>query len=257
MVKKYIFVAALVMAFGGAAICGSGKKSAAPASDTEYLWLATAAANDANLTIDDFPAAWESEPQDPDDEEDEDDEDFPEWLSEECREFFESFDDSASDAANADNPTAESDDFSDPDTRESVSTEVEVYRTVEFASEGEDRADEVFDTCGDELGRAIEEQVNEDAAAEGGEFKIENLEMLDFAKRDLGDFARDWGFSLTYDFGGLKVDATLKFTFIRVGRMSGTFFHFQLDDETDAALIDSMREVFADRLGKVNDTLPE
>jgi hypothetical protein len=250
---RFGFVALFTLAFGAAAICGG--KTAEPVSDEEFLWLATAAAQDANLTIDDVPAAWESEPPDPDDEDDDDDE-IPEGLSPECVELFESIDNSEAVAASETNPSAESDDFSDPDTRESVSTSVEVFRTVALATEAEDLIDDAFEMCNDEIGSVIEEEVNKDNAESGEEYRIENVQMLDYTKRDLGDWAREWGFSLTYDFAGLKVDSTLTFTYIRAGRMAGTFFHFQVD-ETDAELIDSMRELFADRMAKVDETLPK
>jgi hypothetical protein len=254
-VVRFIAAASFVLVFTTAAVCGDGKK-AEPVSDSEFLWLATAAAKDANLTIDDFPDDWESEPQEPDDD-DEDDDGFGDDLSPECKELFESFEE-AEQTTDNDNPSAESDDFSDPNTREGVSTEVEVFRDVELAIETQEMFETAFDTCGDDIGRAIEEAVNSESTTDTDtpEFQIENLEMIDFVERDIGDWAADWGFSLTYDFGGLKVDATLTFTLVRSGRMAGTFFHFQID-ETDAALIDSMRELFAERLKDVDATLPE
>jgi hypothetical protein len=255
---RLIATSALVLLVGFAGICGSGKK-AEPVTDEAFLWIATAAAKDANLTIDDFPATWESEPPDPDDEDDDDDEEdeIPESFSDECRELFESFDATfeTGDSAEDDIPSAVSDDFSSPD-GEGVSTEVEVFRTLDEASEGEEILDDAFGTCGDDMAQWIEDDVNKDAETEGEEFRVSNVEMLEWTERDLGDWARDWGFAVTYEFSGLTVDATIELTFVRAGRMNGTFSHFEIGD-SDEVLVDSLREVFADRLATVDATLPE
>lgn len=247
-----LIVAGLMVAAAG---CGDDGATAerTPVGEEAYRFIAQLAANSALLTDDDFPGVWESSPAD--DEADTDDDEIPEGVSEECRDLFQRIDAYETGEGEA-LVRAVSDDFTAEDTNESVGVEVEVFRTLDQATAAEDLFDEAVTTCGDELDTWFVDSVNEDLAAEESDVRVSEFESLGLEERELGDWARDWRFRIVYEVPDGEVEANFTMTLVRAGRMGGTMSHFEFG-ETDRVLIETLREVFAERLAAGDATLPE
>lgn len=260
---------ALALAVAACAVLGSGcvfggeDATLTPVSDEEYARIAEEAARSALLTSEDFPDVWEASPPDDDDDGDGEtggggDDGIPEDVSDRCRTLFATFDnDSASEDDGLDTVTqVSSDEFTAGDTNETVQVEVEVLRSAGGSRLFEAAFDGIFETCGDDMETWLSGMFTEEVAADA-EFPIEASGFeTSYSEVELGDWAREWGFEVTMDAGFIRLDMTAAITFVRAGRMLGTFSHFHLG-ESDRVLVELLREEFAERLAAADEMLPE
>lgn len=200
----------------------------------------------ANLGPSDFPSDWTRDSQDE-----------PHYaafawaLASFCRREFATVDEL--EAAREEVTAAHSsDEFSSP-TVGVITTEVEVFRTAATAMA---LLDATFDACAGELVAVAEEFVYRDDRA-----KVVGFEVSELTTRASGDWARDWGVAAKYRFtpSGEPINVTLTFTFVRVGRVTGTFalLRYAEGGPDDAGVVESLLQTFMERLADESATISD
>jgi hypothetical protein len=223
-----------------AGICGSSGSTSepTPVSDEAFLFMAQAAVNGAQLTLEDLPAGWSTEPPD-------DLDVGAEYFSAECGLL--SQDDWLTGVAEA-----ETDDFKrDEDTIASGAT---AYRNVNAADVAFAEFESVWSRCRGEIPSAITQSLIKSFEAEGVTVADVSASVDQVDPGDEGDWGARIIMEFTYE--GSRYSYVTDKIIIREGQLVGSVT-YQAAESMDESMRDALVKLVAARLVDADSTLPE
>jgi hypothetical protein len=164
--------------------------------------------------------------------------------------------------------------FQSEDEQQTIGSIVYVFESDRESSGMATGFEEIYDKCGDDLARSLEQQLTEaPVVVQDERVIVSNIRTSEeLSTPNLGDWSREWKFTAAYDLssnepplallGDISVESAMSITFIRIGAMAGQFLRTDVavgyaapdvappavPGRLDAAATDALRDIFVERM---------